>query len=79
MPGLVSYPGGVHVGLRTCGFDCWSQCTVSKKQRLRRGMPSSVRWVSPRILWSPKIPKPATVRNTTFFVNFYHKEHIFQS
>ena len=22
---------------------------------------------SPRILWGPKIPKPATIRNTTFF------------
>ena len=35
--------------------------------------------VSPRILWGPKIPKPATVRNTTFFVKLYHKEHIFRS
>ena len=25
-----------------------------------------------------KIPKPATVRNTTFFVKLYHKEHIFR-
>ena len=33
----------------------------------------------PRILWGPKIPKPATVRNTTFFVKSYHKEHIFRS
>ena len=32
---------------------------------------------SPRILWGPKIPKPATVRNTTFFVKLYHKEHNF--
>ena len=34
---------------------------------------------SPRILWGPIIPKPATVRNTTFFVKLYHKEHIFRS
>ena len=34
---------------------------------------------TPRILWGPKIPKPATVRNTTFFVKLYHKEHIFRS
>ena len=33
----------------------------------------------PRILWGRKSPKPATVRNTTFFVNLYHKEHIFRS
>ena len=32
-----------------------------------------------RIVWGPKIPKPATVRNTTFFVKLYHKEHIFRS
>ena len=35
--------------------------------------------LTPRILWGPKIPKPATVRNTTFFVKLYHKEHIFRS
>ena len=34
---------------------------------------------TPRILWGPKIRKPATVRNTTFFVKLYHKEHIFRS
>ena len=34
---------------------------------------------TPRILWGPKIPKPATVRNTTFVVKLYHKEHIFRS
>ena len=33
----------------------------------------------PRILWGPKIPKPATVGNTTFFVKLYHKENIFRS
>ena len=41
--------------------------------------PPGVRGVSPRILWGPKIPKPAKVRNTTFFVKLYHKEHIFRS
>ena len=34
---------------------------------------------APRILWGPKIPKPVKVRNTTFFVKLYHKEHIFRS
>ena len=34
---------------------------------------------SPRILLGPKIPKPATVRNTTFFVKLYHKKDIFRS
>ena len=34
---------------------------------------------APKILWGSKIPKPATVRNTTFFVKLYHKEHIFRS
>ena len=33
----------------------------------------------PSILWGTKIPKPAKVRNTTFFVKLYHKEHIFRS
>ena len=32
--------------------------------------------LTPRIFWGTKIPKPATVRNTTFFVKLYHKEHI---
>ena len=34
---------------------------------------------APRILFGPKIPKPATVRNTTFFVKLDHKEDIFRS
>ena len=34
---------------------------------------------APRILWGPKIPKPATGKKTTFFVKLYHKELIFRS
>ena len=36
-------------------------------------------WLTPRILWGPKIPKPATVRNATFFVKLYHKEDFSRS
>ena len=36
-------------------------------------------WGPPGIFWGPKIPKPAKVRNTTFFVKLYHKEDIFWS
>ena len=34
---------------------------------------------APRILWGPKIPKPATGKNTTSFVKLYHKELNFRS
>ena len=40
---------------------------------------SEATWEPPRILWGPKIPKPATGKNTTFFVKLYHKELIFRS
>ena len=39
-------------------------------QRLARGRRGRE---PPRFLWGPKIPKPATVRNTTIFVKLYHK------
>ena len=52
---------------------CLAFCTALE-QHLQAYIPSS-----PRMLWGPKIPKPATVRNTTFFVKLYHKEHIFRS
>ena len=35
--------------------------------------------LSPRILWGPNIPKPATGENTIFFVKLYHKELTFRS
>ena len=47
-------------------------CCVTQVNRFKVGH-------SPRILWGPKIPKPPTVRNTTFFVKLYHTELFFRS
>ena len=68
-----SWVGGGRMGVRV---GLWSVCN---RWLLVDGARWYGVWVAPRILLGPKIPKPATVRNTTYFVKLYHKEHIFQS
>ena len=66
--------GGTHEAIISMEF--WQHERLNRPDLAKRSTLSGN--FSPRILWGPKIPKPATIRNTTFFVKLYHKEHIFR-
>ena len=87
LPSPAARPWGVRTGplpvfLGRGGRGCGDLSPIPQRTLLGAGFArcrAGRRALAPRILWCPKIPKPAKVRNTTFFVKLYHKEHIFRS